>query len=867
MIKLLLRTIKNSLGRFIAISLIIMLGTLIFVGVKATGPALNDSLQATVVKHHLSDLEILSSQGFTETELKAVRQVPGAQVEGVLLQNVLGGKNRDVIALYGYQKNNHQNQLILKQGRLPRNQHEIVLDQQARLREGYKIGDYFNLEKNPQLKYQKYRIVGFADSPQYVDHSTRGASNLGTGKVTYFAYVSHLAFRSSVYSGMQVYFPELQNQKMFSNKYQRAVKQKTAQVRRHLTPAVKKRRQSLAGTALTQIEQGKQKLAQSRQKLVAAQQVLKQQGLTNASTMRTLQRQEAKLQQQRRQLDQQAQRVKQALQPSLLYQTRQDLPGFTGYGESSQRIAAIANVFPLFFFLLAGLITFTTVTRMVEEQRGQMGTLKALGYGKGAIVFQYVAYAGLAGISGAAVGAVLGKQLIPRIVLAMYQEYVVEIVKIPVDWRAIALAALLTLLVTIGAATLVSLREVRTTPAALLRPRAPRAAHKIFLERVPGLWRRLRFFQKISYRNLSRAKLRGLMTILGIAGGTALILTGFGIACSIKEAGNQQFQHVLRYDAVVRARQPKDLTSVQNSLKRSAATRATLPVYTAVVQVNQRQKTVRDVTLTVPKNPGQFDQFVRLRDYQSNHSIGLPTRGVVVSPKVARILHVQVGDQIKIRVPNQKTVQVRIAKVVTNYAGNVIYASPSAYQRAFGHAPNFASVLVKTDHQPSARLTKRWMSDNDKILGISLMADQAEMIQKMTKQLGPIVMIFIGLSAILSFVVLYNLNNINIAERLYELSTIKVLGFYNREVTLYVARESIILAIIGILAGFGLGNLLTGYVIRQAETNNVIFPLTIKPFAYLVAVLLMVIFNLIVVYITHRKLQKIDMVAALKSND
>ncbi|WWL93466.1 ABC transporter permease [Pediococcus acidilactici] len=498
MIKLLLRTIKNSLGRFIAISLIIMLGTLIFVGVKATGPALNDSLQATVVKHHLSDLEILSSQGFTETELKTVRQVPGAQVEGVLLQNVLGGKNRDAIALYGYQKNNLQNQLILKQGRLPRNQHEIILDQQARLRGGYKIGDYFNLEKNPQLKYQKYRIVGFADSPQYVDHSTRGASNLGTGKVTYFAYVSHLAFRSSVYSGMQVYFPELQNQKMFSNKYERAVKRKIAQVRRQLTPAVKKRRQSLTKNALTQIEQGKQRLAQSRQKLVAAQQVLKQQGLTVASAMRTLQRQEAKLQQQRRQLDQQAQRIKKALQPSLLYQTRQDLPGFTGYGESSQRIAAIANVFPLFFFLLAGLITFTTVTRMVEEQRGQMGTLKALGYGKGAIVFQYVAYAGLAGISGTAVGAVLGNQLIPRIVLAMYQEYVVEIVKIPVDWRAIALAALLTLLVTIGAATLVSLREVRTSPAALLRPRAPRAAHKILLERVPGLWRRLRFFQKLA---------------------------------------------------------------------------------------------------------------------------------------------------------------------------------------------------------------------------------------------------------------------------------------------------------------------------------------------------------------------------------
>ncbi len=282
---------------------------------------------------------------------------------------------------------------------------------------------------------------------------------------------------------MQVYFPELQNQKMFSNKYQRAVKQKTAQVRRHLTPAVKKRRQSLAGTALTQIEQGKQKLAQSRQKLVAAQQVLKQQGLTNASTMRPCNVKKQSCSNNVGNLISKRSGLNKRF--NLHYFTnRQDLPGFTGYGESSQRIAAIANVFPLFFFLL-GLNHLHNRNANGGGTARTNGTLKAF-YGKGAIVFQYVAYAGLAGISGAAVGAVLGNQLIPRIVLAMYQEYVVEIVKIPVDWRAIALAALLTLLVTIGAATLVSLREVCTTPAALLRPRAPRAAHKIFLERVPG---------------------------------------------------------------------------------------------------------------------------------------------------------------------------------------------------------------------------------------------------------------------------------------------------------------------------------------------------------------------------------------------
>lgn len=518
MLKLLLRTIKSSLGRFIAISLIIMLGTLIFVGVKATGPSLNDSLQATVVQHRLSDLRIFSDQGFTNAELKAVRRVPGVKVEGMLYQNVLGGKNRDAIALYGYQKDDQQNQLILKQGRVPRTAHEIVLDRQAQLRGGYQIDDYFSFAKNDHLKFQHFRIVGFADSPQYVDHSTRGASNLGTGKIAYFAYVHHSAFQMPAYAGMQIYLPKLQSQKMYSSNYRRAVEQKKDQIRRRLTPQVKKRQQTLTSAAMKQINDGKAKISTGQQKLTAAQRVLERQQLTNSPQMQNLKQQEKQLQHQRDQLDQRAQQIKGAAQPTLIYQTRQDLPGFTGYGESSKRIAAIANVFPLFFFLLAGLITFTTVTRMVEEQRGQMGTLKALGYGKSAIVFQYVAYAGLAGLVGSVVGAGLGNQLIPRIVLAMYREYVVDAIRIPLDWRAIGLAALLTLVVTIGAAVLVAMREVRTTPAALLRPRAPRTAHKIILERVPGLWRRLRFFQKISYRNLFRAKLRGLMTILGIAG-------------------------------------------------------------------------------------------------------------------------------------------------------------------------------------------------------------------------------------------------------------------------------------------------------------------------------------------------------------
>lgn len=226
MLKLLLRTIKSSLGRFIAISLIIMLGTLIFVGVKATGPSLNDSLQATVVQHRLSDLRIFSDQGFTKAELKAVRRVPGVKVEGMLYPNVLGGKNRDAIALYGYQKDDQQNQLILKQGRVPRTAHEIVLDHQAQLRGGYQIGDYFSFAKNDHLKFQRFRIVGFADSPQYADHSTRGASNLGTGKIAYFAYVHHSAFQMPAYAGMQIYLPKLQSQKMYSSNYRRAVKQK-----------------------------------------------------------------------------------------------------------------------------------------------------------------------------------------------------------------------------------------------------------------------------------------------------------------------------------------------------------------------------------------------------------------------------------------------------------------------------------------------------------------------------------------------------------------------------------------------------------------------------------------------------------------
>ena len=832
------RDIRKSKGRFIAIILIIMLGVLIFVGVKAAGPSLNDSLDKTVADKNLSDIQMISSTGFSETDVQLAKKVPGAQVEATKFKYVIGGKNKVAVALYGYDDSAKQNQLIMRSGRLPEKANEIVLDKNAKSKYDYKLGQQFKFASDSGLKQKSYKIVGFADSPQYIDNQSRGSTNIADGQVQLFAYIPQAQLDMSVATMLNLHFASLKDKNTFSDSYKDAVAKKLTLLKKKFKNRSYQRTNEVMSDYLTQFDQQQAQLDQLRAS--NPQLASKQQVQLNAARTKTLKK----------------------AKTSYTWQTRDDLPGFSAYGESSDRIAAIANVFPVFFFLIAALITFTTITRMVEEARSEIGTFKALGYTKWEISKNYYYYAISAGVIGAVLGALIGNESLPRIVLALYKQYMALDWVVGLQWWVILIALVFSLLATLGAAVIVIHKELVEGPAALMRPKSPKSAKKILLERIKPLWNHLSFNSKVSYRNLFRFKSRMFMTIIGIAGGTALILTGFGIQNSIRASGDRQYSDIFDYQAVVKLNDDANLTKVKDILNQNDQYQSSTAINSTTAKLKVKGQQVNDVNVYTPKSIKQFDNYVHL-------GTSLQKDGVILSKKTAQLLDVKKGDQVKVTTTDGKKVTVKVGAITENFIGHFLYLSPNIYQTKFGETANANTLLLHLKSQTSSQrkhLANKLLNSGE-VMGTSYTHDVLSTVSKMSSSLKPIILIFVLLSGVLSFVVLYNLTNINVSERIRELSTIKVLGFYNNEVTMYIVRENIILTIFGIIVGYGVGNLLTAYILHQAATEQVIFPLTISWFGYLVATLLMIIFTAIVMLVTHRKLQHIDMIGALKSNE
>ncbi|RHX71476.1 ABC transporter permease [Lacticaseibacillus paracasei] len=845
------RNIRDSLGRFIAIVIIIMLGVLLFVGVKATGPALKDSLNTTVKADHLADSQLLATTGVSKAQVKAAESVSGVQAEAVKFKYVIGGRASDVVALYGYQKGTTINRLHLTSGQLPTQANQIVLDTAAK-KSGYQLGQTYTFTGGSKLARRTFKISGFADSPAYIEDTSRGSANIGDGTVRYFAYIPASQMKMPVASQLNIRFPALQTRDTFSNRYKDAVATKMKLVKQRVKAQGEKdlRAAVYANIVKTATAKAQAQLAASGMPAAAvADQAIKPQ-------LSTFQQQATVT-------------ARKQLSTSLTWQTREDLPGFGDYGGSADRIAAIANVFPVFFFLVAALITFTTVSRMVEEARAQIGTFKALGYGKWAIARNYLAYAALAGLLGGIIGVFAGNLSIPRIVLSLYKNYIPLQQVVSLQWPLIALSLLLALIATLGAAAIVVRNELTEKPATLMRPRAPKSAKRILLERITPLWSRLSFNQKVSYRNLFRYKSRLVMTILGIAGGTALILTGFGIKDSITATGVQQYGDVIHYQAIVRLADGKKPAAARDILAKSKAYRSAGTVSGAVAKLSAKGHSLSDVNLFAPANGNDLEPYVSLRSTASNRKLTLPRHGIVITSKLAKALNVTTGDTLKVATTNGQSKRFTIKGIAKNYVGHFGYLSNTAYHQLAGNSAKPNTLLVRLQPQSSKqndRLAKQLLNHHA-IVGISFTTTAKKTLSNMSGMLDPIVLIFILLSAILSFLVLYNLNNINVSERIRELSTIKVLGFFDREVTMYISRESIVLTVIGIVFGYLLGNLLTAYILYQAETEAVVFPLTISIVGYLTATLLMLAFTGVVTWLTHRRLQRVDMVEALKSNE
>ncbi len=551
---------------------------------------------------------------------------------------------------------------------------------------------------------------------------------------------------------------------------------------------------------------------------------------------------------------------------------RSTLIEYSGFGENAQRLGAIGRVFPVLFFLVAALISLTSMTRMVEEQRTSIGTMKALGYSKGAIASKYIGYALLATAGGSVIGVLIGEKILPYIIVYAYGILYQHLPKIlvPYDWGYAAMASGAAVFCTLFATVMACYKELEAQPAVLMRPPAPKNGRRVFLERIGVVWRHLNFTWKSTIRNLMRYKKRFFMTIFGIGGCMALMLVGFGLKDSCYEIAKLQFAEIQFYDGSIYLEE--DITEEQQDELEAALK--------SEEQISRYMKAnMQNITLVNGKKEcaayecvfGSVEDipwFVDFHDRRSKERYELTDDGGIISEKTAKLLDVKQGDTIEIKDEEKGNKQVKVTQICENYMGHYIYFTPACYEEVYGEEPEYNSILFEVeDSDVNADLEKigRNLLKQDGALSVSYTHDIEKQLDDMLRSLNLVIVVLIISAGMLAFVVLYNLNTVNIAERKRELATLKVLGFYNMEVAEYVYRENILLTFFGAVVGAVLGRFLHLFIIETVEVDSAMFGRNINMPSYIYSLILTVTFSMLINGVMYFKLKKIDMVESLKS--
>ena len=563
--------------------------------------------------------------------------------------------------------------------------------------------------------------------------------------------------------------------------------------------------------------------------------------------------------------------IEQIEKPTWYIYDRSHLPEYSGYGDNADRMKAIGEVFPLIFFLVAALISLTTMTRMVEEERTLIGTLKALGYSKKSIAAKYLGYAVLATLTGGIFGVMIGEKILPYIIITAYKIMYRHLpdVEIPYNLYYGVLACVAALLCTVAATIFSCMKELKEQAAELMRPPAPKQGKRVFLEYIPFLWKRLNFTWKSTVRNLMRYKKRFFMTIFGIGGCMGLMLVGFGLKDSISSIVPLQYEDIQLYDGNVILQSDvtmQEKQEVYEALEKNSQVVATAEDLLQKITI-EHDGVSKEVYLNVPENVEKFSDFVVLQDRTTKEKYQLTDKGAVLTEKMAKELGVSAGDTVTIKEENEKERTVKISQICENYMSHYLYMTPAVYKAAYGKEPEYNSIYYRTE----GRTTKEAESVGeaalklDGALSVSYTTEVRQQVDDMLQSLDIVIVVLIISAGMLAFVVLYNLNNINITERKRELATLKVLGFYDKEVTEYVYRENILLTLIGSVFGMLLGKILHRFIIVTVEIDSVMFGRNINTISFVYAFLLTVVFSLFVNGVMYFKLKKINMVESLKS--
>jgi putative ABC transport system permease protein len=556
--------------------------------------------------------------------------------------------------------------------------------------------------------------------------------------------------------------------------------------------------------------------------------------------------------------------------------SRREVPWGDGYkifGTISWIVDSLAAIFPIFLYFVAALVTITTMTRFVDEERINSGTLKALGYDNADVIKKFTIYGATASIIGTILGVALGHTLLPYIVYNAYRVgFTLPPIQLHIHWGVTIIAFILAILSTVVPAYYVARRELRDKPANLLLPKPPAAGSKIFLERIGFLWKRMSFTHKVTARNIFRYKKRMFMTIFGVAGSVALLFTGLAVQHSISGINQRQFGDLVHYDLIVAhtdyvpASQQKKIDQL---LAKKDVKEHTTIHYEQLTKAAGKANDTQQIKLIVPSDADTFNNYIRLINRQSQRKLSLQSNGVVISERLADLLGAKVGDTITLRDSNNTPRRMKVTGITEMYMGHFAFMSKTAYAQAFAKSFSTNADLVNLKDR-SLRNTRKQSAQFMKLTGVAGVVQNTTLrsqISTIVNSLDKIMMVLIIVAGLLAIVILYNLTNINVSERMRELSTIKVLGFYDNEVTMYIYRETIILSLFGIIVGYGLGALLHRYILWAVPPDEVMFNPALGAMGFILPLIVVAVITLFLGFFVNHRLKNVDMLEALKSVD
>lgn len=920
------REIRKSFGRFFAIFAIVALGVGFFAGLKVSKQTMLHTGNRYISEQNLFDFRLLSTIGFNVEEVEAfskqtdILQASGSYTTDILYLNEVG--NESVLKVHSITSN--INELSLTAGRFPETAQECIVDDKLFSKDsiGTKIqlSDTNSDETKDFFSFQEYTITGIVSSPYYINFE-RGNTSLGNGKISGFVYLLPEAFNSEYYT--EVFLKFNHSYEIYSKDYQTYLEEKKIFWEEFCKTQVQKRYDTLLSDAKKewedaqkeledkkntaqkelddalgqleeadlQIEDGKTKLLQAQEQLDLAKAFMSDQEFQAANKDLTIQKQtletviaetekgwkeyhennqkfQTEIADAQSKLEDAKEEIDSLTPPDIFVLDRSSNIGYVCFENDSDIVEGIADVFPVFFFLVAALVCITTMNRMVEEQRVQIGVLKALGYDSITIMGKYIFYSGSAALCGCIFGFFVGTILFPNVI---WQAYRIMYDLPDLEYVFNPILALISLLVamfcSVGATWFSCRYELRETPSNLLRPKTPKAGKRIFLEKLPFVWKRFKFLHKVTMRNIFRYKKRFFMMVVGISGCTALLVTGFGIRDSIADVAKQQFEEIQIYDGSINFQEAQDPT-VETEFTETAKKYASSYTYTAEksIELLFKEKT-KEINLVIVEDFENTEKFLNLHRINDSSLTYPELNSCIISHKIAKDYGISEGDTIRLRDEDLKEIEVIVSGIFENFVYNYVYLRSDTYQEKFGQAPEYKSSYVNFSKEQNVHQVAAEFMKLETVSSIAVNEDMKERITTMMSSLNYIVALVIVCAAFLAFIVLYNLTNINITERIREIATIKVLGFYKRETASYVFRENIVLTAIGGMVGLPLGKALHSFVMSQVNVDLISFDVHITLISYLLSIIFTFFFAFCVNLFMTGKLEKINMAESLKSVD